>query len=96
MCDKGARNLIVPSRSGGSSSPQAVLSLVKELKDKGVNIITPQCDVSSADQLAELLEKCCDMPPIRGCINLAMELQVCDISKIFKRLFGCFLTTNFS
>jgi len=74
MCDRGARNLIVPSRSGPSS--QAALDVIAQLKDRGVNIIAPKCDIASYDELANLLKNCTDMPPIKGCMNLAMVLQV--------------------
>ncbi|KAF1950261.1 KR-domain-containing protein [Byssothecium circinans] len=72
-CDRGAKNMIVPSRSGISS--QAALDVISELKSKGVNAITPRCDVLSSAELADLLHRCADMPLIKGCINLAMVLQ---------------------
>lgn len=37
--------------------------------------MTSRCDASSSKQLADLLQGCSDMPPIRGCINAAMALQ---------------------
>ncbi|KAI1171055.1 hypothetical protein F4777DRAFT_591503 [Nemania sp. FL0916] len=74
MVQKGARYIILPSRLGGSSKPAE--QLVSELRQQGVNIIAPKCDVSSRESLGMLLAQCAEtMPPIRGCINAAMVLQ---------------------
>lgn len=75
MVDKGARHLIVPSRSGPSS--QKDIEFLAELISRGVQVMAPCCDVSSATELATILQQCSStMPPIRGCINGAMVLQV--------------------
>ncbi|KAI1171985.1 hypothetical protein F4777DRAFT_593221 [Nemania sp. FL0916] len=74
MTDKGARHLILLSRSGGSSA--AASSAIADLKMRGINIFAPMCDVSCAAALEIVLERCrTTMPPIKGCINAAMVLQ---------------------
>lgn len=74
MTDRGAKNLIVPSRSGASS--KAAREVIDELTARGVNAIAPKCDVSSETSLASMLEECAKtMPPIKGCINAATVLQ---------------------
>ncbi|KAI6080113.1 hypothetical protein F4821DRAFT_87865 [Hypoxylon rubiginosum] len=74
MADRGAKHFIVPSRSG-SSKPE-VTQVTSELTQRGVNVVMPKCDVSSAESLAEVLEGCSStMPPVKGCINAAMVLQ---------------------
>ncbi|KAI1464024.1 uncharacterized protein F4812DRAFT_453148 [Daldinia caldariorum] len=74
MAERGAKTLIVPSRSGVSSNEAA--KTVAELESKGIRLITRRCDVSSAADLSALLEECENtLPPIRGCINAAMALQ---------------------
>ena len=74
LASKGAKNLLVPSRSGASS--QAAAEVLETLRGEGVNVQTPKCDVSSAESLAAILEECkSTMPPVRGCINAAMVLQ---------------------
>ncbi|KAH9905928.1 hypothetical protein F4778DRAFT_779319 [Xylariomycetidae sp. FL2044] len=74
MARKGARNLILPSRSGPKSQP--ALDVISELRGQGVTVMAPKCDVSSKEELASLLEDCSKtMPPIKGCINAAMHLQ---------------------
>lgn len=76
MVDRGAKNLVIPSRSGPSSQP--AIAVVEELRQQGVRILTPRCDVSSAEELSAALNSSnqAGFPPIKGCINAAMELQV--------------------
>ncbi|KAL3473816.1 hypothetical protein BJX99DRAFT_260932 [Aspergillus californicus] len=74
MVAKGARHLIVPSRSGASTE-QAV-GFIAGIISRGVRVVAPTCDVSSATDLAAMLQGCAiTMPPVRGCINAAMVLQ---------------------
>ena len=71
MIDRGARHLLLPSRSGAAS--KAATELVAAFAAKGVDIMTPKCDVSCPESLKAALAM--DMPPIKGCINAAMVLQ---------------------
>lgn len=74
MVDRGAKNLILPSRSGAAS--KAAREVVEELTARGVNIVTPKCDVASETDLAEVLDDCArTMLAVKGCINAAMVLQ---------------------
>ncbi|KAJ8130428.1 hypothetical protein O1611_g3200 [Lasiodiplodia mahajangana] len=74
MADKGARYLILPSRSGATS--EAASKLIKELNDRGVHVATPVCDASSYKCLSAAIDDCArSMAPVRGCINAAMSLQ---------------------
>jgi hypothetical protein len=75
MMRQGVKNLILPSRSGPKSA--AATDLLDELRHHGVNAVAPICDVSSLDSLSSMLEECAiSMPPIKGCINACMTLQV--------------------
>lgn len=75
MASRGARYLIAPSRSGAKSATAA--KTVKELQEKGVNILTPKCDAASWESLCSATEEWSKaMPAIRGCINAAMALNV--------------------
>lgn len=76
LATKGAKYLIVVSRSGASS--EAAVNVVSDLSRQGVRIAAPKCDASSSDSLTAALKACTGegMPPIRGCINAAMVLQV--------------------
>ncbi|KAK4033181.1 polyketide synthase [Parachaetomium inaequale] len=75
MADRGAKHIIIASRSGATSN--AAQELVAELKARHVTVVAQQCDVSSESSLANALEECTrrGMPPVRGCINAAMVLQ---------------------
>ncbi|KAI8944505.1 KR domain-containing protein [Xylaria longipes] len=74
IATKGAKHIILPSRSGPVSP--AASELISHLKARGVNIATPICDVSQFTSISEVLNDCARrMPPIRGCINAAMVLQ---------------------
>lgn len=75
MADRGAKHIILVSRSGATSD--AARELVAELSVRHINVVVRQCDLSSESSLASLLEECTHngMPPIRGCINAAMVLQ---------------------
>ncbi|KAI0383706.1 hypothetical protein F5Y04DRAFT_269663 [Hypomontagnella monticulosa] len=73
MAEKGAKNLILLSRSGASS--QAASQLISGLTERDINVVAPRCDVSSAEELSTLLKDCAHLPPIKGCINAAMDLQ---------------------
>lgn len=72
MADRGAKYLIVLSRSGAVS--QAAIELVSELQAKNVHIAAPRCDISSATDLSAALNMA-SFPPIKGCINATMVLQ---------------------
>ncbi|KAI1452810.1 polyketide synthase PksD [Annulohypoxylon moriforme] len=74
MALKGAKHLMILSRSGNAS--QSARDLVDELVKNNVEVITPKCDVSSENALRQVLEQYeKTMPPIRGCINAAMVLN---------------------
>lgn len=78
MAKKGARHLLVLSRSG-TESGEAAAQVVTDLRDKCVHIDVPRCNVANADELAEALRYYASRnpnAPIRGCINSAMVLQV--------------------
>lgn len=75
MVAKGARHLIVLSRSGPTSTTAA--KTVAQLEMRGIQLYAPKCDVSSASDLREALREAKErLPPIKGCINAAMVLRV--------------------
>jgi NAD(P)-dependent dehydrogenase (short-subunit alcohol dehydrogenase family) len=78
MMSKGAKYLILPSR-GGADSPAAI-ELVRDLEQGGAHVYAPTCDASNEDSLSGVLAECAkSMPPIKGCINAAMHLQVSSL-----------------
>lgn len=76
MSQRGAKNLILLSRSGPKS--QAAKDLLKELAARGARAAAPKCDISSSESLSRALRECSEMPQIRGCIQGTMVLQVSD------------------
>jgi short-subunit dehydrogenase len=74
MVDHSAKNLILLSRSRTHS--KAAVALLKELREKGINVSTPACDVADESALKNALQQCSDMPPIKGCIQASMVLKV--------------------
>ena len=76
MASRGARNLVLLSRSGAKSS--AAKALVSELKKQGVCVVTPQVDIGNIHDLKRTLDDQADLlPPIRGCIQATVTLRVC-------------------
>ena len=75
MIDLGAKNLILLSRSGALS--EQAKKFVQEIQNMGINIVTPLCDISDEHSLASIVTEYENtMPPIKGCIQAAMVLQV--------------------
>lgn len=82
---RGARNLILLSRSGPRSS--AAKALLQELGAKGVRVATPTVDISDLPSLQRELERLGErMPPIRGCIQATVAVRVRTIAAIPKSI----------
>jgi hypothetical protein len=83
MASRGARNLLLLSRSGAASA--AAKSLVNELEQQGVLVSTPEIDISNGPKLDQLLKGLAkSMPPIKGCIQATAALRVrCFYANIF-------------
>lgn len=72
---RGARHLILVSRSGPRS--EAARILVDELQNQGVQVATPSVDLVDLKQLKGVLENLSQsMPPIKGCIQATVALRV--------------------
>ncbi|KAI0378120.1 putative polyketide synthase [Hypomontagnella monticulosa] len=74
MVSKGARNLVLLSRSGAKSDKS--IAFVDELRNSGANIYCPQCNIADPNSLQAVLDHCrTNMPSIKGCIQAAMDLR---------------------
>ncbi|KAL4905236.1 hypothetical protein BDW74DRAFT_178239 [Aspergillus multicolor] len=74
LVGRGARNLLLLSRSGPSTP--AARELVNSLRADGVTIQAPPCNIADANSLClALQDSSTSLPPIRGCIQAAMVLQ---------------------
>lgn len=80
MANKGAKHLILLSRSGPRFSK--VIEVIAELEEQGVRVSTPYCDMCLKNVTIVRPCKECkkSMPPIKGCINAATDLQVHQIT----------------
>lgn len=74
MVERGAKHLILVSRNS-ASRPESQ-KLIKELGHAGCEAVAVNCDVSRSMNLGQVLFECQEtMPPIRGVIQAAMNLQ---------------------
>ncbi|KAK4496779.1 hypothetical protein PRZ48_012762 [Zasmidium cellare] len=74
MASRGAKHLVSLSRSGEVNPELAAVA--KLLREHGCQVRVFCCDVSDKAQLATVLAECkTSMPPIRGCIQGAMQLS---------------------
>ena len=75
MANRGAKNLILLSRSGATRD--SAKELVEDLEAANVKVATPPCDVSDVESLTQVIHDCLtNMPPIKGCIQGSMVLKV--------------------
>lgn len=75
MVSRGARNLILLSRTGAGGA--AAKNLVARLISQGVCVATPSVDISNLSWLKKEINKLEErMPPIRGCIQATVALRV--------------------
>jgi acyl carrier protein len=79
MAERGARHILSISRSGGKDLQSQ--TFISELEAKGVRVAAKTCDVSSLDEIVSVIEeaKRDGLPPIRGVIQSAMVLKVCNL-----------------
>lgn len=90
MAERGARYLVLLSRSGACTEEQ--IEVIANLRALGVEVMTPCCDISDYDALKEVIKEVYHtMPPIKGCVQSAMALRV---SQIFAPGAYCLLLIN--
>lgn len=84
MVNKGARHIVLASRSG--SNPK-VRELVDEIEAYDAKIVVEKCDVGDVLDVAALIERIrTEMPPIKGLIHSAMVLHVHYSSSLTRHL----------
>ncbi|KAG8531947.1 Type I Iterative PKS [Bacidia gigantensis] len=75
LVQRGARHLILLSRSGPQNNEPA-LALLKDLRELDVNIECPTCDISDLHALQTVIQQYSrTMPPIKGCFQASMVLR---------------------
>ncbi|GAW12429.1 hypothetical protein ANO14919_017950 [Xylariales sp. No.14919] len=74
MVSRGARHLVLVSRSGSATGK--VKNLIDEVAEVGAEIIVRKCDVANAADVEELVNFGLEgLPPVRGLIHGAMVLR---------------------
>ena len=74
LVERGARNLILASRSAQSSRN---FEFIDMLRAKGCNAVAKDCNVCNDSDVARVMRECAlMMPPVKGIIQAAMVLQV--------------------
>lgn len=91
MVDRGARHLVLLSRSGCKSD--ADRTAVETMMEKGVKLLLAQKDITDLVALERLMERIkTDLPPLAGVIHGAAVLDDASISTMdmarFARVFG--------
>jgi hypothetical protein len=75
MGEKGAKHLLLLSRSGGKS--KEAIECISSLRKMGVIVETPVCDVSNREGVEKTIsEYKMTMPPVKGCIHLSKSGNV--------------------
>jgi acyl transferase domain-containing protein/NADPH:quinone reductase-like Zn-dependent oxidoreductase/ubiquinone/menaquinone biosynthesis C-methylase UbiE len=83
---RGARNLILISRSGPDGKPEAQ-DLLSDMAKAGVTVQCPRCDIANLSALQAALAECSEtLPPIRGCFQASMVLRVSSNSPVTHKL----------
>ncbi|ETS77113.1 hypothetical protein PFICI_10987 [Pestalotiopsis fici W106-1] len=74
MIKRGARNLVLVSRSGSATGK--VKELIDEALQEGANVVVRRCDVANPADVEDLVNQGLEgMPPVRGLIHGAMVLH---------------------
>ncbi|GFF87206.1 hypothetical protein IFM53868_05068 [Aspergillus udagawae] len=74
LVNRGARNLILLSRSGNKNV--YATKITGDLQEKGATVVTPSCDITDRTALASTLETYSrTMPPIKGCVQATMVIS---------------------
>lgn len=75
LAEKGAKSLVFLSRSAASGEGNKAFA--EDLRRVyGADVRAFDCDVGNREALAAVLEKCRDLPPVKGCVTGAMVLDV--------------------
>ncbi|TVY13419.1 Reducing polyketide synthase PKS2 [Lachnellula arida] len=74
MVEKGARNIVLVSRSGSATGK--VKELIDDLATVGANIVVRRCDVTDSSSVGNLINnELIGLPPVRGLVHGAMVLD---------------------
>jgi len=75
LINRGARNIVLSSRSGVRSGYQARCLL--HWRQAGVRVVVSNMNVADEEQSAKLIKQCQELGPLGGVFHLAMVLRDC-------------------
>jgi NAD(P)-dependent dehydrogenase (short-subunit alcohol dehydrogenase family) len=87
MSDRGARSLILWSRSGPNNLSPESKAMVEELAEKGVVVRSVTCDVSDREQVLRAMKDANADRPVRGVLNFAVSYQDISFDKMTAEKF---------
>lgn len=80
LVEKGARHLALLSRSGAHTAEAQ--QLIAALREKGVQIVTPQLDLADRDGLAVVLQSLREHHPLAGVIHAAGQFELVPVGEL--------------
>lgn len=87
MSERGARDMVIWSRSGGSNTSRESLALVEELAANGVKVQLVACDVSNKEQVLQAVQTASADVAVRGIVNFAVSYEDISFDKITQEMF---------
>ncbi|KAG6362703.1 hypothetical protein INS49_007796 [Diaporthe citri] len=87
MVGRGARDIIVWSRSGATNLSREAAALSDELKLQGVSVRAVACDVSDRDQVMRAMGEASSGTTVRGVFNFAVSYQDVSFDKMTAEMF---------
>ncbi|PHH91148.1 hypothetical protein CDD83_1525 [Cordyceps sp. RAO-2017] len=87
MCDRGARDLVVWSRSGADRLDPEAVALIDELAAQGVRIQPVTCDVSQREQVVRAVQDANADRIVRGVLHFAVSYQDISFDKMTEDKF---------
>lgn len=87
MVGRGARDIIVWSRSGATNLSREAAALIEELKLQDVSVRAVACDVSDRDQVMRAMDEANSDTTVRGVFNFAVSYQDISFDKMTAEMF---------
>ncbi|KAL8791268.1 MAG: hypothetical protein Q9213_000225 [Squamulea squamosa] len=87
MSDRGARDLVVWSRSGPNNLSPEAKALIDELAAKCVRVQPVTCDVSNREQVMRAVQDASSDRTVRGVLHFAVSYQDVSFDKMTAEMF---------
>ena len=87
MSDRGARDLVVWSRSGPSNLSPEAQTLIDELAAKHVRVQSVTCDVSNQEQVMRAVQDASSDRTVRGVLHFAVSYHDISFDKMTAEMF---------